>query len=707
MSSNERLHALDAVRAFALLLGIVLHGGFSFLPDLLPGIWVINDNSPSTEISILVFTIHIFRMALFFFMAGFFARMLFHSRGAAGFWSNRAVRIAAPLIVGWVVLFPAMSAVRVWGLDIMFDGAPPKMPANMPPPPTSSFPLMHLWFLYCLLMLYAIVICVRSGVLALDRNGSVRRAVDAAVRISVRSGAAAVLLGLPLCAMLYFQKNWIMWFGIPTPDQTLLPQPVTLVAFGTAMAFGWLVHRQMDLLQFWSRTWPVHAVVAVAATTICLSIGGTTPKLVVATPGRETLIYAHCYSLALWCWTFAITGFAVRFLATENRVRRYLADSSYWLYLAHLPVVMFFQILMGRMELHWSIKFPLILAASLAVLLLSYHWLVRFTWVGEVLNGRKYSRRTVASAANSDVSTSQPGVVEIKNRIAQLSGVHKAYGKTVALDGLDLDVRSGELLAVLGPNGAGKSTAIGLWLGLLEADRGEVCVLNQSPRDVKTRRAVGVMMQEVALEPTLRVRELIELAGSYYPNAMTAEEALAVAGTTALADRYYGKLSGGQKRQVQFAIALCGRPRLLFLDEPTVGLDIEARKTMWACIRRLIAQGCTIVLTTHYLEEAEALADRVAVLANGRLITSGTVEEVRSLVSRKQIVCSSHLSADEVRTWPGVLEVTQDVMRLKIIAVDAEATVRRLLETDPGLRNLEVRQAGLAEAFTQLTQEAA
>ena len=285
--------------------------------------------------------------------------------------------------------------------------------------------------------------------------------------------------------------------------------------------------------------------------------------------------------------------------------------------------------------------------------------------------------------------------------------MHKRYGTTVALAGLDLDVRRGELLAVLGPNGAGKSTAISLWLGLLEPDAGSARLFGESPLDVDARRRVGVMMQEVGLTPELRVRELVELTASYYPEPLETRETLSLTGIDALADRPYAKLSAGQKRQVQFALAICGRPPLLFLDEPTVGLDVEARETMWRTIRALLAQGCSIVLTTHYLEEAEALADRVAVLANGRLIASGSVDEIRALVSRKQITCSTTISVDEVSQWPGVLSAVRSIHRLQVTASDAEGVVRRLLSVDAGVRDLEVRQAGLAEAFSELTKEAA
>ena len=291
--------------------------------------------------------------------------------------------------------------------------------------------------------------------------------------------------------------------------------------------------------------------------------------------------------------------------------------------------------------------------------------------------------------------------------LAELHGVCKQYGKLVALDKLDLSVRRGELLALLGPNGAGKSTAISLCLGLTQPDSGTVTLQDCSPLDVRSRRNVGVMMQEAALPPELRVHEAVELACSYYPRPLSPAAALDLAGARPLARRRYGKLSGGQKRQVQFALAVCGRPELLFLDEPTVGLDVQAREAMWRTIRELVAGGCAIVLTTHYLEEAEMLADRVAVLASGRLIASGTVAEIRSLVSRKQIRCTCALSAAEVRQWPGVTQATRDARHLHITAVDAESVVLRLLTTDPGLADLEVRQAGLAEAFTELTKEAA
>ena len=712
MSTSDRLHALDAVRAFALLLGVVFHAGFSFIPGLIPGIWAFNDSSPSVAISVLLFTSHIFRLSLFFFVAGFFARMMFERKGARGFWTNRSKRILVPLIAGWVVIFPSVAVVWIWGLTKTFGGALPAAPADAPASPPGAFPLTHLWFLYYLLVLYAIVVLCRTIVVRLDRRGSIRRLADSVVRRAIRSGTAAVLLAMPLTLALYFRADWVIWFGIPTPDRSLIPELTSLVCFGTALAFGWLVHRQIDLLQVWKKQWAAHLAAALGATAVCVWIAGPTPTFVPRLPGFEKLAFAFSYSLAIWCWSFAIVGSATRFLAHGSDRVRYVADASYWIYVVHLPVVAAMQVLVGPLPFHWSLKFPAILLVSFALLFLSYRFLVRSTFIGQILNGRRYPR---GAGGNDDAgpdlsaSTTEPAPVAGADRepVASLNGVHKHYGKTVALAGLDLDVRRGELLAVLGPNGAGKSTAVSLWLGLLEPEKGSVRLFGGSPLETDSRRRIGVMMQEVGLTPELRVRELIELTASYYPEPLPTDRTLDLTRLGALADRPYAKLSAGQKRQVQFALAICGRPSLLFLDEPTVGLDVDARESMWRTIRELLSQGCSIVLTTHYLEEAEALADRVAVLASGRLIASGSVAEVRSLVSRKQISCSSALTIDVIRSWPDVVAVTCETRRLHITVVDAEAVVRRLLAADDHVRDLEIRQAGLAEAFTELTREAA
>jgi len=289
--------------------------------------------------------------------------------------------------------------------------------------------------------------------------------------------------------------------------------------------------------------------------------------------------------------------------------------------------------------------------------------------------------------------------------IAHLRGANKSYGALRALDGIDLSLRGGELLALLGPNGAGKTTAIGLLLGLVRADAGEVELFGMDPQRIEARRHIGVMLQDAQLPATLRVGELIRLAASYYPSPRGVAESAELAGVADLLQRPYGKLSGGQQRRVQFALALCGNPRLLFLDEPTVGMDIEARQALWRAIRRLVDEGNSVVLTTHYLEEAEALADRVCVMARGRIASEGSVDALRARIALKRVWCSTRLPLAEVAAWPEVAEARVDGERLCLSTEQVEALVRRLLAHDAGLSALEVRAAGLAEAFTEITRD--
>ena len=293
--------------------------------------------------------------------------------------------------------------------------------------------------------------------------------------------------------------------------------------------------------------------------------------------------------------------------------------------------------------------------------------------------------------------------------LAQLRGSRKRYGATQALDGVDLSLQRGEVLALLGANGAGKSTAIALLLGLQAADEGSAELFGRPPGDMAVRRRMGVMLQSAGIPESSRVCELLDLTRSYYPSPRSVADCIALAGLEGLMDRRYGRLSGGQQRRVQFALAICGNPEVLFLDEPTTGLDIDARQRMWATIRQLVADGVGILLTTHYLEEAEALAQRVVVLNSGKLVAAGRMHDIRALVSQRRIRCLSALDAACIASWPGVRSAVRggdgNPARIEVLTDTAEPVVRRLLAEDVALSELEVQRAGLADAFLEITRQ--
>ena len=287
--------------------------------------------------------------------------------------------------------------------------------------------------------------------------------------------------------------------------------------------------------------------------------------------------------------------------------------------------------------------------------------------------------------------------------IATLRRVSKNFGEVHALRQVDFSVRAGELVALLGPNGAGKTTAVKLFLGLAKPTTGTVSVFGGDPIHAEVRTRIGAMLQVAKVPETLRVREHIDLFSSYYPNPLPLAETLTLAGLQEIKDREFGELSGGQRQRVLFALALCGNPDILFLDEPTVGLDVESRRVLWEEIRRLVARGKTVLLTTHYLEEADALADRVVVINRGEIIAEGTPAEIKANTAGRRIRCVTSLDIEIVRSLPGVIEVRRDREGLEIRVRSAEPILRELLVRDTGLSGIEVTSAGLEEAFLALT----
>jgi ABC-2 type transport system ATP-binding protein len=255
----------------------------------------------------------------------------------------------------------------------------------------------------------------------------------------------------------------------------------------------------------------------------------------------------------------------------------------------------------------------------------------------------------------------------------------------------------------LGPNGAGKTTAVKLLLGLTRPSSGTVRLFGGDPTEPWNRRRTGVMLQIAKVPETLTVREHVHLFSSYYPAPMPVDAAIAAAGLTDVADRRFGALSGGQRQRVQFALAICGNPDLLFLDEPTTGMDVQSRRGFWQQVRALASAGRSILLTTHYLEEADALTDRVVLLRGGRIVADGTAAEIKSGAASRRVRCVTLLSETEIRSMPGVRSVRRDGVITEILTAEAERVTRDLLMRDASLSGLEVSGAGLEEAFLTLT----
>ena len=266
-----------------------------------------------------------------------------------------------------------------------------------------------------------------------------------------------------------------------------------------------------------------------------------------------------------------------------------------------------------------------------------------------------------------------------------------------AVRGIDVTVAAGETVALLGPNGAGKSTTIDMLLGLARPDDGSVRVFGRAPEDAVAAGAVGAMLQTGALIRDLNVRELVTMVASLYPEPLAVEEVLKLTGVDDIAERRTHRLSGGQTQRVRFAIALVSDPELLVLDEPTVAMDVEGRHGFWRTMRAFAARGKTVVFATHYLEEADAYADRVVLMAHGRVVADGPPTEIKGLVGSRTIRA----------TLPGVTGAERRGEAVVLVCADSDAAIRALLSAYPEAADIEIAGAGLEQAFLQLTGDGA
>ncbi len=290
------------------------------------------------------------------------------------------------------------------------------------------------------------------------------------------------------------------------------------------------------------------------------------------------------------------------------------------------------------------------------------------------------------------------------------AGLVKSYknpqGVVQAVRGVDLEIPPGQTVALLGPNGAGKSTTIDMLLGLADPDAGTVSVMGRSPADAVAAGLIGAMLQSGALIRDLTVRELIGMVASLYPRAMTVAKVLELVGIADVADRKTQKLSGGQTQRVRFAVALVAEPELLVLDEPTVAMDVEARHAFWSSMRAFAAGGRTVIFATHYLEEADDNADRIILMAHGRIVADGPPTEIKARVGGRTIRATlDAVDTERLEGLPGVARAERHGQGVALVCTDSDAAIRALLAEFPLARNIEIVGAGLEEAFLELTAD--
>ena len=290
--------------------------------------------------------------------------------------------------------------------------------------------------------------------------------------------------------------------------------------------------------------------------------------------------------------------------------------------------------------------------------------------------------------------------------VVELNGASKRYGEVEALKDVSFSIEPGEVLAMLGPNGAGKTTSISLMLGTRKPTSGTVRLFGMNPRDLKARSRIGVMLQESGVPGILRVQEMVELFASYYPSPLPAAEAIAMAGLQEKSKSLVKDLSGGQRQRLYLALAVCGNPDALFLDEPTVGMDVEGRRNFLQEIAELAAKGRTVVLTTHYLEEADQLARRVIVIDRGRLIADSTPAQIKARVAGKRVTftAAQPITAELLAGLPLNSQQVED-HRVRLLTNEPEQVLRELFRRGVNMNELEVAGADLEEAFMAMTHQ--
>ncbi|GIP24454.1 ABC transporter ATP-binding protein [Paenibacillus sp. J22TS3] len=290
--------------------------------------------------------------------------------------------------------------------------------------------------------------------------------------------------------------------------------------------------------------------------------------------------------------------------------------------------------------------------------------------------------------------------------VITMDHVDKEYKGTSAVKDLSLTIQEGTVTALLGPNGAGKTTTVSMLLGLQKPTRGQIRILGGAPDEPQARQSVGAMLQDISVIDRLTVRETIELFRSYYAKPLALSSLLAMAGLDKEQNKFATSLSGGQKRRLDFALAMAGDPKILYLDEPTVGMDVGSRQLFWESVRAMAGKGRTIILTTHYLDEADSIADRIVVINQGKLIADGTPAQIKSAQGRRVITFTAgeRLKPDALSGIPGILETVWSGRKVKLSSPDTDQLIRTLLSRDLDIRDIEISAGGLEDAFQTLIQ---
>jgi len=385
--STERFHGLDAARAIALSIGIFHHGIESFI-SYAKWDWITEDSQSSLLLDILFYASHVFRMQAFFLMAGFFAHLLFSRKGYWGFITNRTKRLVLPLLLFWPILYVTTFNLWVWGIQYLKNTSYTEAVAKLPDYMVLSkgFPFMHLWFLYFLILFCTSVVMIRPIVCRIDKKENLRHAIDRFLVYTMERWWGGLIIGLFMVMPMLGMRDW---FGVDTSASGFIPRIAPFILYGMYFTLGWFIYRQVGLLKNIKkfRTSNLILGISLIVLLIVLSLLLADPS-----PSNAGLILAMLntlYAFASITTVFAFIGYMLAYFSSSSQKLRYLSDASYWGYLIHLPVIGFFQIIVAAYEMTWALKLILILVPSIILVMVSYKYCVRNTWLGLLLNGVK------------------------------------------------------------------------------------------------------------------------------------------------------------------------------------------------------------------------------------------------------------------------------------------------------------------------------